>query len=224
MWIISICITIAINLTFAYSIYNAASGKFFGYTFLELLGFFGVSLFATGIAQSITHGGVLNLAKVVWTGNFDFWLLQPPNFLWRMMIEDMGFVWFWPQCLVGIFLLFISFPFFLLPLAFFTGLVTAAIEVGIILCAILPAIRWGYWNPDEGMWEYMENARLMPIGRTRNFMLWFVSFGVLHYSLALEVLTGRLSIFLLILIAIVLYLLAWLLLKLFLRSYSSASS
>jgi|GEM_PF-1256256 len=224
VWIVTIVITIAINLTFAYSMFQASGGMFFGYTFPELLSFFGVSLLATGLAQSTVHGSVLNLSKVVWSGNFDFWLLQPPGFFWRMLIEDMGVVWFWPQCVIGAILLFFTIPVVHWPFAFLTSLVAAAIEIGVMLCVSLPAIRWGLWSPEEGMWEYMENARLMPIGRTRNFMLWFVSFGVLHYSLALEVLTGRLSIFLLILIAIVLYLLAWLLLKLFLRSYSSASS
>ncbi len=223
-WLFMMWLTVGTQFVFAYTLYRSANGNFFGYSGREVLGFFGIALFATGVAQCGFIGIVLNLAKAVWQGDFDFWLVQPPPILLRMVIEDLGVVWYWPYVLVGAALLLFSFPVTMWPIAFFSAIVAGVIESGIILILCLPAVAWGRWNPGEGLWEYVEGSRYMPIGRTRNFMLWFVSFGVLHYSLALEVLTGRLSIFLLILIAIALYLIAWLLLKLFLRSYSSASS
>ncbi|MFH1444657.1 MAG: ABC-2 family transporter protein [Candidatus Peregrinibacteria bacterium] len=225
IWLITIWITIGIHVCFVFVVYDTAGGLFFGYSPKELVSFFGITLFATGLAQSIIHGGlVVNLAKTVWSGNFDYWLTQPAPLLWRMLLEDMGFIWFWPHITVGTILLFLSLPASHWPLGFAVGLVAAAIEIGLMLCLCLPSIRWGRWDPNEGLWEYMENSRLMPIGRTNNNMLWIASFGVLHYSLSLEVLTGKLSLLILIAIACLLFALAWVLLRILVRSYGSASS
>jgi len=225
VWIISIWLTIGIHACFVFIAYDTTEGMLFGYSPKELISFFGITLFATGLAQSIVHGGlVVNLAKTVWSGNFDYWLTQPAPLLWRMLLEDMGLVWFWPHITVGIILLLLSLSPSQWPLGFATGLTAASIEIGLMLCICLPCIRWGRWDPNEGLWEYMENSRLMPIGRSRSFMLWLASFGVLHYSLALEVLTGKLPLLLFIAIAILLFLLSGILLKILIRSYGSASS
>jgi len=55
-------------------------------------------------------------------------------------------------------------------------------------------------------------------------MLWLASFGVLQYSLALEVITGKLSLLILLLVSIGMWTLVFLFLRFFLHSYSSASS
>jgi ABC-type uncharacterized transport system permease subunit len=204
--------------------FQSAQGNFFGYTEKEVIGFFGIALFASGLAQSVTVGVIRNLARTVWQGEFDFWLLQPPPISLRIITEDLGIIWYWPHIIVGITLMGIVFPPEMWIKTIVTAIVSSTIEMIIVFMLCIPAIRWGRWNPYEGLWEYFENARLVPIGQSRNFMLWFVSFGVLHYSLALEVLTGRLPLWILATIAIILYIIAWLLLKFFLRSYSSASS
>ena len=96
--------------------------------------------------------------------------------------------------------------------------------MALVLLFCIPSIRWGRWDPYEGLWEYLESARSIPIGRSRSFMLWLASFGVFQYSLALEVITGRLSILILLLISVCVWTLALLLLKILIRSYGSASS
>lgn len=225
IWIITIWITIGIQVCFVYVTFKSSGGVFFGYSPHELASFFGVSLVATGIAQSIVHGGlIVNLARMVWSGNFDFWLVQPAPLLLRMILDDMGFIWFWPHIVAGCALLLIYLP----PTSWLLGIAAAvaaaSLELAIMLLICLPTIRWGRWDPNEGLWEYMENARLMPVGRTDNIMLWLASFGVLQYSLALEVITGRLSILILLLISACVWTLALLLLKILVRSYTSASS
>jgi len=224
IWLVSIWLTIGIQILIAHIMFQASGGNFFGYTEKEVIGFFGIAIFASGLAQSASISMILNLSNAVWQGEFDFWLLQPPPIGLRMVTEDLGIVWYWPHLISGLALLAFCFPLKIWPFAIFTGVVAATIEMGIIFILCIPAIKWGRWNPSEGLWEYFENARSIPIGRSRNFMLWFVSFGVLQYSLSLEVLTGRLSLFLLLTVSIVLNLIAWLMLKYFLHSYSSASS
>ncbi len=225
LWILTIWITIAIQVCFVYVTFEVVGGSFFGYSKQELASFFGIALFATGLAQSLLHGGiVMRLANAVWNGNFDFWLLQPAPLPWRILLEDMGFVWFWPHLCAGIILLLMYLPPSMWLLGFATAFTAAAIEAGLLLCLCLPAIRWGKWDPNEGIWEYMDSVRLAPIGRSRNIMLWLASFGVLQYSLALEVITGNLPFLLLCLVAAGIWALAFLLLRLLIRSYSSASS
>lgn len=224
VWLVSIWLTVGIQVLLAHIMFTATGGHFFGYSEKELFGFFGVALFASGIAQSTATGLILNLSNAIWQGEFDHWLLQPPPIGLRMMTEDLGLVWYWPHLIAGLILMAWSFPVGVLPIAIFSGLIASTIEIGLIFILCVPALKWGRWNPNQGLWEYFESARSIPTGRSRNFMLWFVSFGVLQYSLALEVITGKLSILLLIAVSILINLLAWLLLRLFITSYSSASS
>lgn len=204
--------------------YKASGGTFFGYSASEVAGFFGIALIASGIAQTVMVGVIITLNKAVWSGNFDHWLLQPPHILLRIISEDLGLIWYWPHIAIGSTLIFIMFPAKLWPLAFISAFIASTIEMALVLGFCLPAIKWGRWDPYQGLWEYMENARSVPIGRSSSFMLWLASFGVLQYSLALEVITGRLSLLILVLISICVWALALLLLKVLVRSYGSASS
>jgi len=224
VWIITIWTTLGIQAIFLSVTYRASGGNFFGYTGEEVIGFFGTALFASGVAESIVVGVIITLNKSAWGGHFDYWLLQPPHILLRILTEEMGFVWYWPHIIVGSGIMLATFPASLWPLAFTTALIASTIEMGLVLLFCLPSIRWGRWDPYQGLWEYFENARSIPIGRSKSFMLWLASFGVLQYSLALEVITGKLSILMLILISGIVWALALLLLKVLVRSYGSASS
>ncbi|MDD5103227.1 MAG: ABC-2 family transporter protein [Candidatus Peribacteraceae bacterium] len=221
---LTIWCTLAIQAVFISVTYATSGGNFFGYATHEVIGFFGMALLASGIAQTVMVGVIITLSKAVWTGRFDQWLMQPPPLLLRIISEDLGLIWYWPHITIGSGIIVYAFPASLWLLAFFTALIAGTIEMGIVLLFCLPAIRWGRWDPYEGLWEYFENARSIPIGRSRSFMLWLASFGVLQYSLALEVITGRLSILLLLLISVCVWALALLLLKAIIRTYGSASS
>ncbi|MDD5075425.1 MAG: ABC-2 family transporter protein [Candidatus Peribacteraceae bacterium] len=224
IWTITIWLTLGIQGLFLSVTYHASGGNLFGYSGQEVIGFFGVALMATGLAQSITVGVIRTISKAVWGGNFDHWLLQPPPILFRIVTEELGFIWYWPHVVVGTGIILYAFPFTLWPVALISAIIAGTIEMGIVLLLCLPTIRWGRWNPYEGLWEYIENARSVPIGRSRNIMLWLASFGVLQYSLALEVITGRLPLLLLLLFSAGVWALVLLLLRIFLRSYGSASS
>ncbi|MDD4286866.1 MAG: ABC-2 family transporter protein [Candidatus Peribacteraceae bacterium] len=224
IWILTIWCTLGMQAVFLYVTYSVSGGNFFGYMGHEVIGFFGVALVASGIAQSVVVGVIITLSKAVWRGNLDHWLLQPPPFLLRIVTEELGIVWYWPHIVVGSGIIVWMFPASLWLLAFAAAFAASTIEMGIVLLLCLPAIRWGRWDPYEGLWEYFENARSIPIGRSGSIMLWLASFGVLQYSLALEVITGRLSILLLLLISACVWALALLLLKILIRSYGSASS
>lgn len=224
VWIITIWTTLGLQAVFLSVTYRASGGNFFGYAGHEVIGFFGIALLASGVAESLVSGVIISMSKSIWSGNFDYWLLQPPSILLRIITEELGFVWYWPHIIVGSGIVLYSFPVSLWPLAFAVALIASTIEMGIVLSLCLPAIRWGRWDPYQGLWEYFENARSIPIGRSRSIMLWIASFGVLQYSLALEVITGKLSIFMLLLIAVCVWTLTLLLLKILVRSYGSASS
>ncbi|MDO8469155.1 MAG: ABC-2 family transporter protein [Candidatus Peribacter sp.] len=224
VWIITIWCTLGIQAVFLYVTFTVSGGNFFGYTSHEVIGYFGMALLATGIAESVIVGVIISLNKAVWSGNLDHWLLQPPPFLLRLVTEELGIVWYWPHVLVGSGIILWAFPASLWIMVFLTAIVASTIEMALVLLFCIPSIRWGRWDPYEGLWEYMESARSIPIGRSSSFMLWLASFGVLQYSLALEVVTGKLSILLLILVAVCVWALALLLLKILLRSYGSASS
>lgn len=224
IWLITIWLTLGIQGLFIAITYRVSGGNFFGYAANEVMGFFGAAILASGVAQSVTVGVIRSISKAVWNGNFDHWLLQPPHILARILTEDLGFIWYWPHVVVGSGIVLYVFPPSLWPMAFLAAFVASTIEMAIVLLLCLPTIRWGRWNPYEGLWEYFENARSIPIGRTRNIMLWLASFGVLQYSLALEVITGRLPLAFLLLISIGLWSLVLYLLRIFVRSYGSASS
>ncbi len=224
LWIGSIWLTILAQGLFVFSAYQATGGDFFGYSLKDVVAFFGMTLFSTGLAQIVVHGFPVKLASVVWKGDFDFWLLHPVNFFVRVFLEEIGIVWFWPHVIIGSVLMGWALPFELWGLAIVAGIAAAAIEIGIVISICMPAIKWGRWDPSEGLWEYLERSRSIPVGRTKNTWLLIVSFGVLQYSLALEVLTGRMSIFLLIAIALSCLTAAWLIASYFIRTYTSASS
>ena len=224
IWILTIWCTLGIQAVFLSVTYSVSGGNFFGYSSHEVIGFFGMALVASGIAQSVIVGVIISLSKAVWRGNLDHWLLQPPPFLLRIITEELGIVWYWPHVVVGSGIVLWIFPAGLWPLVFASVLVASTIEIGLVLLFCLPSIRWGRWDPYEGLWEYFESARSIPIGRSGSFMLWLASFGVLQYSLALEVITGRLSLLILVLISVCVWALALLLLNILVRSYGSASS
>lgn len=224
VWLVSIWLTVGIQVLLAHIMFQSTNGHFFGYSEKELFGFFGVALFASGLAQSTTISLILNLSNAVWQGEFDFWLLQPPTIGFRIVTEDLGVVWYWPHLFAGLLLMAFCFPVGIWPLAFLSAVIASTIEMGTIFILCIPSIKWGRWNPSKGLWEYFENARSIPIGRSRNIMLWLVSFGVLQYSIALEVITGKISIFILLAVSAIINLIAWSILKIFVHSYSSASS
>lgn len=224
LWIGSIWITIFAQGLFVFSAYQASRGQFFGYSFDDVMIFFGLTLFSTGLAQIIVHGFVFRLANAVWKGDFDFWMLQPVPFFIRVLLEDMGLVWFWPHIVVGMGILLYVLPSTLWFTALIVCIAVAAIEIGIIVSICMPAIKWGRWDPSEGLWEYLERSRSIPVGRSKNKLLLAVSFGVLQYSLGLQVLTGNMSIFLLILLALFVLFFAWGMIRYFIRTYTSASS
>jgi ABC-type uncharacterized transport system permease subunit len=224
IWIVTIWLTLGIQALFLFVTFRASGGNFFGYSSKEVIGFFGMALLASGLAQSTTVGVIRSISRAVWGGNFDHWLLQPPPILLRIVTEEIGVIWYWPHVVVGTGIILYAFPARLWPLAFVCSIVACTVEMGMILLLCLPTIRWGRWNPYEGLWEYFEGARSIPIGRSRNTMLWLASFGVLHYSLALEVITGKFPLLLLILFSVGVWALVLLLLRIFVRSYGSASS
>lgn len=224
LWIGSIWLTILAQGLFVFSAYQASKGQFFGYTQEDVMAFFGLTLLSTGIAQIVVHGFIIRLANAVWKGDFDFWLLQPIPFFQRVLLEDIGIVWFWPHTVVGTFLLLYALPANLWLTAMVAAVAAGAVEIGIIVSICMPAIKWGRWDPSEGLWEYFERSRSIPVGRSKSRLLLVVSFGVLQYSFALEVLTGQMSLWLLIAMAACSLLLAWFMSTYFLKSYTSASS
>jgi len=224
VWILTIWCALGIQAVFLFVTYSVSGDNFFGYTTHEVIGFFGMALVASGIAESVVVGVIITLSKAVWRGNLDHWLLQPPPLLLRLITEELGIVWYWPHIIVGSGLVLYAFPVSFWFMAFLAALAASTIEIALVLLFCIPSIRWGRWDPYEGLWEYLESARSIPIGRSRSFMLWLASFGVFQYSLALEVITGRLSILVILLISACVWALALLLLKVLVRSYGSASS
>ncbi len=224
VWIASIWLTIAIQAVFIYVLFKLSGGQFFGYSQNDLIIFFGVALLATGIAQILIHGVVLHLANSVWSGQFDYWLVHPPNIFARMIVEDFGIAWFWPHVVVGSFITFYFLPASQLLMGLLVVLLAAIFEVCWIFCFCIPAIKWGRWNPNEGLWEYLESARSIPLLRTKNTLLCVISCGVLQYSLAIEVLTGKLSILYFVAIVGFAILVTVLFLRGLINTYTSASS
>jgi ABC-type uncharacterized transport system permease subunit len=224
LWLISIWFTVGIQATFLWVTYHAAGGTLLGYNGHQLIGFLGIALLSTGIAQSVSHGITLHLARSVWKGDFDFWLLQPVPIVLRMIVEEVGIVWFWPHVLIGAILIVTQFSISKLPLIFLSAAIASIIEAGFVLMICIPSIKWGRWDPSQGLWEYTEKARSVPIGQTKNIMLWIASFGVLQYTLALMVTSGELPLWIFALIVLTVWLLALGLLKILLSSYTSASS
>lgn len=223
IWILTIWLTLAIQATFIYIANKASPGGLFGYSPKDLVTFFAVAVLATGLAQTLVIGAVLHMARAVWAGQFDYWLIQPSGLLMRILLEDVGLLWFWPHLFIGVFLLIVFNPQQLV-LALATATLAAVVEIGVVLCFCLPCIRWGRWNPEDGLWEYLENARSAPILRTRNTLLYIASFGVIQYSIAIEVITGRLSIYYLLGLGVMVNALAYFLLHYLVRHYTSASS
>lgn len=224
IWIFTIWVTIGVQALFVWGAFQAVGGNFFGYKYQDLIGFFGITLLAVGIAQSIVHGVILRLAHCVWRGQVDFWLTQPTSFFLRLLLEDIGLIWFMPHIIVGTILLLFGFPHEMWILGFSIAFVTSLIEMGLVITACAPTIRWGKWNPEEGLWEYLEKTRSIPIGRASSTLLWIASAGVIHYSLALEVLTGNISLWVLVAFACILIFSSWFSFSLFIKFYSSASS
>lgn len=223
VWVIAIWLTLGMQACFLYVTYNAVDGDLFGYTPMQLVGFLGITLLATGLAQCVVHGIVLHLARIVWTGQFDYWLIQPAPLFLRMLLEDVGLIWFWPHLLVGSGIVWWAFPGFRL-IAFLAALSAAALEIGLMLCLCVPAIRWGKWDPNEGIWEYIESSRTIPLGRTEGIFLVLASFGVLQYSIALDMVAGTTPLWALPVVALLACLLSWCMMKVLVRSYGSASS
>jgi ABC-type uncharacterized transport system permease subunit len=197
LWHATIWGTLAIQAVVIYSIVHAVNGDMFGYSSSQLFLYFGMTIFASGFAQCVVHGVMLHLNRVVHTGQFDNWLLQPSFLIVRMFIEDIGLIWFWPHLIVGSSIIVWAAPASLLPLCFAAALLGAGIEMGFMLFLSSFAIRWSMWNPEAFLWDYLEQARSIPVTRTGNPWLMFASFGVLQYSLALEVVTGKMSVFVL---------------------------
>lgn len=224
VWTITIWMTIGMQATFVFVTYRATGGELFGYSAKELIAFFGITLLATGLAQTVVHGIILHLARSVWSGNFDFWILQPAPLFLRMLLEEIGLIWFWPHIVVGTIVMILSLEPSSFIIAFPATLLAALLEVGIVLCLSIPSVRWGRWDPHEGAWEYMESARSVPIGQSKKIMLWLASFGVLQYSLALQIATGRWPLWILAAAVLLVCTTAWLLFTSMIRSYSSASS
>lgn len=224
LWIGTIWLTLIAQGTFVFSAYTIAEGSFFGYSFEDIVSFFGITLISTGLAQIVVHGLIIRVAHVVWRGDFDFWLLQPPAFFYRVLLEDIGLIWFWPHLVAGVSMLLWALPSSLWLLGITVSVLSALVEIGITTAICIPCIKWGRWNPEDGLWEYFERSRSIPLGRTKPSILWLVSFGVVHYSIALEILTGGLSVVYLALFALASIGLAYGLGVYFLRQYASASS
>ncbi len=224
VWVFTIWCTIAIQVLFGALAYQASGENIFGNDGHTLVVFLGMTLLATGIAQSIVHGVVLHLGRCVWTGQFDYWLIQPPGIVVRLFLEDMGLVWFIPHIFVGAGILVWQLSAWLAAWAILIAIISAVVEIGVVLCICIPAIRWGRWDPSAGLWEYFDRARTIPILRSGNLLLMIISAGVLHYSVALEVYKGSFSILILLAMAVAANVGAMYLLKNMVRSYSSASS
>ena len=135
VWVIAIWLTIGMQATFLYVTYNAVEGDLFGYTSTQLIGFLGITLLATGLAQCVVHGIILHLAKVVWSGQFDYWLLQPAPLFLRMLLEDIGLIWFWPHLIVGTGIIAWAFPEDV-GLALLASLLAASLEAGLIFMSL----------------------------------------------------------------------------------------
>lgn len=224
LWLSSIWLTILAQGIFILSAYEASGGQFFNYSSSDIFVFFGITLVATGIAQVFVHGFTLRLADAVWKGNFDFWLLQPLHFLPRVLLEDIGLVWFFPHICIGYGILAWSLPAPQIYLALAAAIAAAGIEIGLIICVCVPAIKWGRWNPNEGLWEYLERSRSIPVARSKHTLLLILSFGVLQYSLALEVVTGGLSLISMYGLAVIALCAAWFFMTYFVRAYTPSSS
>ncbi len=222
IWMIGIWVTLGIQFLTALTFFDATNGNFFGYSKNDIYIFFGIAMLSTGLAQSIVHGAVIRLGNSVYRGEFDYWLVQPISFFNRLLIEEIGLVWFWPHIFLGVFIL----QYFTenLHFALIVAICSAVIEACFVLCLCAPAIKWSRWNPEDGLWEYMEKSRSIPILRSGSILLVTLSALVVQYSLALEVLSGALSLGALLLIALVAILIAFLVIKFFIGQYASASS
>lgn len=224
LWTLSIWLTIGIQAIFLSVVFHASGDSLFGYSGMQIVSFFGIALFVNGIAQTCSVGITIHLARAVWRGDFDYWLLQPPALAMRIMTEELGFIWYLPQILIGAGLMIYALPATLWVFAFGNSLVAATIEAGLVFLLGIPSIRWGKWDPYEGVWEYMQTARSIPIGQNSSIMLWLASFGVLQYSLALLVINEQMSPIILVAIAAIIWGIGLSLLALLVRSYRSASS
>lgn len=224
LWILMIWTTLAIQGFFIFTIYNSTAGNLFGYSAEQLTSFFAIAILSTGLAQSVGHGVFLHLAPAVWTGHFDYWLLHPTSLFIRILVEEVGVIWFWPHIIVGTVLLLVSTSVSAWPLAILTVILCSILELGLIFIVCIPAIHWGRWDPNEGAWEYLENARSIPVTRINNTLLWIASFGVLHYSIALSVMTGEYPFWVLLFCTFFTALFGFGLLTYIVRYYGSASS
>ncbi len=224
IWILSIWLTIGIQAFFIFVLFNASNQNFFGYSLNDLIVFFAMALLATGLAQIVVHGVVLHLANSVWTGQFDYWLVHPPNIFFRMIIEDLGIAWFWPHIVAGVYLLYTHLSVSQFIVGISCSLLAAIMEMCWILCFCVPAIKWSRWNPNEGLWEYLENARSVPVLRMNNKFLWLISGGVIQYSLAIEVMTGRLQLIHFFMIVLMVAIVTIIFQRSLINSYTSASS
>lgn len=223
MWILTIWATLIIQGVVLYSISQVTGGSVFGYAPRQLLLFFGVAILSTGMAQSFVQGLVFRLGHAVNSGQFDSWLLHPVPLLMRMFLEDMGFVWFWPHLAVGTGIIFWTTDFSTAILAIGCCAVAAVMESGFMIALSSFAIRWSAWNPESFLWEYLEQARSVPVIRSGSNALIVASLGVLQYSIAMEVISGGLSIFTFIIATSGMVLVAFLCMQLNVRYYSSAS-
>lgn len=223
LWIITIWATLLMQAVIMYSIAQATDGDVFGFSMHELSLFFGMAILATGIAQSFVQGIVFRLGRAVNTGQFDSWLLHPVPLVLRMFLEDMGLVWFWPHFFVGTTIIFLSAPVSIGFFAIFCAIIAAFMEAGFIIAFSSFAIRWSAWNPESFLWEYLEQARSVPVARSGSNLLISASLGVLQYSIAIEVITGGLPLFVLLAMAAGMIAVACLCVHLNVRHYSSAS-
>lgn len=223
-WVLTIWLTIAVQIFFVYTIYKISNDELFGYSGKELMIFLGMALSAAGLAQSLIHGIILHLSRCVWTGQFDFWLVQKPSLILRVMLEDLGLIWFLPHLIVGPLILFFSLPIQLFLYAILLSVISALIEIGMTIIISIPSLKWGKWDPNEGLWEYFETARAAPILKIKNPILLFISLGVIQYSLAIATYSGDISFFSILLTAIFVNTIALTLFKILKKTYSSASS
>lgn len=223
LWILTIWSTLFIQGLILFALGSVTDGNVFGFTPRELILFFGIAILSTGLAQSFVQGIVFRLGRAVSTGQFDGWLLHPLPLILRMFIEDIGFVWFWPHLLVGTTIIFWAAPLNVACFSILCSMLASVMESGFVVALSSFAIRWNAWNPESFLWEYLEQSRSAPVMRSGSTWLIVASLGVVQYSLAIEVVTGGLSVFALVAAALGMLIAAWLCMTLNLRYYSSAS-
>lgn len=222
IWIFGIWVTLLIQYLTAFTFFEATRGEFFDYTKNDIYLFFGIAILSTGLSQCLVHGAVIRLGNVVFRGEFDYWLLQPISLFKRLILEEIGLVWFWPHIVLGV--VIITFFSESLPTAIFISILSAIIESCLVFSLCLPSIKWPRWNPEDGLWEYMDKTRSIPVLRSRNAPLIILSAFVIQYSISLEVLLGRMQMYTPILIAIVSVIFTNFLARYFISKYASASS